>query len=616
MLAAARRSDRHASRAARTLVLVAASVLALTGRADEPVGDDRAFAAGLTAFAAECDAAGDAGLAAEVRRHAVLRRSDRLELFLPPTDPPAGRDRTTAPAARWQALRRARADALLTVAATEAAAGRADVAVRRLYEAVWIDPDHATAREMLGFRPDVRGGWTRGEKDARVETRRSRHGDYGWAAGTHHRIESPHFKIDTNTSAADGRALAGTLERALELWRQVYVWRWDRRGEVADAIVRRRPLPFPRVVHDVTLFADREEYLARLAKDVRGIDRSVAIYSDVKRTMFLAGGTATPEATATTYHEACHQFFQEDGESAPAIGREANVWAIEAVAIAFESVRPEGGYFVVGGFDAPRLQVARYRRYLLQQWIPPTELAALGLETLREAEDLPLVYAQAGGMAQLILAPRTRAEVRDRFARYVQAVYAGRDRGSSWAEVGLDDETLLAGYDRLLAVTDADLADLAAADRPVRELVLARTAVTDAGLARLPGAGALTWLDLSFTATDGSGLVRLPELEALERLSLEGTRITDATLAALLPRCPALTELDLSGTAVTDAGLPAVRSRGRLRSLWLTGTGVTGDGLARLTSLGELTHLDVGGTRVAPADWARLRPSWPKLETP
>jgi hypothetical protein len=101
----------------------------------------------------------------------------------------------------------------------------------------------------------------------------------------------------------------------------------------------------------------------------------------------------------------------------------------------------------------------------------------------------------------------------------------------------------------------------------VRAVSLANAPVTDADLlawADHPEPLALVRvLDLSGTRVTGERLGPvLAAMSHLRELDLAGTPLTDAGLEAL-PVCPSLTRVDLSGTAVTDAGVrraPLVRN--------------------------------------------------------
>ena len=67
----------------------------------------------------------------------------------------------------------------------------------------------------------------------------------------------------------------------------------------------------------------------------------------------------------------------------------------------------------------------------------------------------------------------------------------------------------------------------------LQTLVLAGTAVSDAGLAKLSGMVQLQWLDLGFTKVTDAGMERLKGLNRLQWLDLPGTKVTDAGLTQL-----------------------------------------------------------------------------------
>jgi Leucine-rich repeat (LRR) protein len=101
----------------------------------------------------------------------------------------------------------------------------------------------------------------------------------------------------------------------------------------------------------------------------------------------------------------------------------------------------------------------------------------------------------------------------------------------------------------------------------LRRLYLARTRVTDAGLAHLAGL-------------------------RLERLSLWHTKITDAGLP-VLGRLSSLRALDIHGNPITDDGLAHLSNLNRLQLLNLRQTRVTGTGAKHLEPLRSLRYLEL-----------------------
>jgi hypothetical protein len=124
--------------------------------------------------------------------------------------------------------------------------------------------------------------------------------------------------------------------------------------------------------------------------------------------------------------------------------------------------------------------------------------------------------------------------------------------------------------------------------RPVVEIALGGTAVSDADLARLEC---------------------FPELETL---ALFDSGIGDAGIAHLKPLAN-LRTLYLGRTKVTDAGLDALAGMTQLKTLGLSDTRVTDAGLLRLTHLDQLASVNLRRTPTTEAGVRKLKESLPKL---
>jgi YHS domain-containing protein len=101
------------------------------------------------------------------------------------------------------------------------------------------------------------------------------------------------------------------------------------------------------------------------------------------------------------------------------------------------------------------------------------------------------------------------------------------------------------------------------------------------------------WLNLARTDITDEGLAHLSDLTRLERINLSQTKITDQGLRSL----KAITELrvlNLFGTAVTDAGLDSLSSHPHLERLYLWGTKVTPAAAARFKNAHPRTEVDLG----------------------
>jgi hypothetical protein len=152
------------------------------------------------------------------------------------------------------------------------------------------------------------------------------------------------------------------------------------------------------------------------------------------------------------------------------------------------------------------------------------------------------------------------------------------------------------------AVTDVGLKELAPLEN-LTALFLLRTEVTDTGLKELAQFKNLTVLYLNRTQVTDAGLKEVALLKNLAELHLPDTQVTDTGLKELAP-LKNLTTLNLSYTQVTDAGLKELAPLKNLTKLYLRGTQVTDPGLEGLAPLKNLTTLHLNGTN----------PSWTRAD--
>ncbi|MBE2284425.1 MAG: hypothetical protein IAE77_13290 [Prosthecobacter sp.] len=108
--------------------------------------------------------------------------------------------------------------------------------------------------------------------------------------------------------------------------------------------------------------------------------------------------------------------------------------------------------------------------------------------------------------------------------------------------------------------TDAGLDALAPIADKIASLDLARTKVTDAGLAKVAGMKGLKELHLEGTTIGDAGLDQLKGLSELEYLNLYNTKVTDAGIAKLAGLAK-LNALYLWQSGVTKAGVAALKAK-------------------------------------------------------
>ncbi|MFO0900560.1 MAG: hypothetical protein U0836_24280 [Pirellulales bacterium] len=146
-----------------------------------------------------------------------------------------------------------------------------------------------------------------------------------------------------------------------------------------------------------------------------------------------------------------------------------------------------------------------------------------------------------------------------------------------------------------LPASDEDLAQLRGL--PTLFWIVAKTAISDSGVAHFATLPRLTMLDLRGRGITDEGARALSACQRLHWLKLHGTSITDEGLAAI-SRCASLGELRLPGAAISDAGLPHLARLPALRTLDLSGTQIGDAGVAHLQLVPQLSSLDLSGTRI------------------
>ncbi|MEZ5387207.1 MAG: c-type cytochrome domain-containing protein [Prosthecobacter sp.] len=119
---------------------------------------------------------------------------------------------------------------------------------------------------------------------------------------------------------------------------------------------------------------------------------------------------------------------------------------------------------------------------------------------------------------------------------------------------------------------------------------------TDAGLdAIAPIADKLSSLDLARTKITDAGLAKVAAMKNLQELHLENTAISDAGLDHL-KGLASLEYLNLYNTKVTDAGIAKLAGLGKLKALYVWQSGVTKAGVAALKTKLPLAHINNGWT--------------------
>lgn len=575
------------------------------------------FIAQLEALAAKCDELGMAPQAERTREIIAPRQSGRIVLFVAEQDSAKraqadGNERVRQWREKLASLRAAYADSLYALSLEAAADQQGQLALRLMYEVLRENPDHLEAKRLLGFSRRVM-------RSVKPRAPSGDHREFGWRGGRYWELDSRHFHIESNLSAAACQELAGELEQLHDVWLQLFYPVWAKDEIIAGRFAGQEEIDLirPRRFR-VVLFKDRDEYLRQLSKTQKNVGVSSGIYFDEQKVSILAGGADAKKST--WFHEITHQLFQEYLEAPTGVAKERNIWMVESVAQFMESLVLKDGCATLGGYDADSLQFARFRTRGGDFRMPLAQLTALGREPLQEHADIRRIYSQMAGLGHFFMEGR-QGELRYPFLKTLLAVYQGRDEADTLiASLGksvspaadLTYEALDQQYYDFLDVTDEMIARTPP-NPAIRGLSLRKTSVTDAGLAAFSRCDKLQWVDLSLTAAGDQGVAAFPASKELTTLFLEHTRISDAGVEHTL-RFPALEELYLSGSSITDDGASKLAGLKKLRILDLSGCPLTDACLPALASLKQLETLDTSGTRISRDSLAKLKRSLPKLK--
>lgn len=165
----------------------------------------------------------------------------------------------------------------------------------------------------------------------------------------------------------------------------------------------------------------------------------------------------------------------------------------------------------------------------------------------------------AGGAPPVLLAMAEAAGQAD--PAVAEAMKKINGSGASLAPIAADAKELrFTALNVARDYTDASLKDLEPVAGKIVALDLAKTKITDAGIATIARMTALRELHLENTAVTDAGAAQLKTLANLEYLNLYGTKVTDKTLTELAGLAK-LKALYLWQSGVTKAGVDAFKAK-------------------------------------------------------
>ena len=434
------------------------------------------------------------------------------------------------------------------------------------------------------------------------------HAITGWRGSSYEWIRTPHFDIASRGSKADAAMLAELCEQVYAVWQQIFFPYWANDYKQSGAPSQLTKMPF-----QVVLFSNKREYEETLKRQVPNVDLSTGYYSQNTRHSFFYFDQS--KSYATLVHELTHQFFAEatstnlefDPDSSPGF------WVAEGVALYMESmsIRELGPAILVdvGGWDAPRLQSARFHFLRNETWLTIETFGKLTGTGFRKPDDIALRYSFAGGLFHRWMDSGDSS--RKQIIQHLRYLYF--QDVDSYLEPW-DDKDLPKTYGEYMQSGPKHTSDyLPYINRP--DLVLSRCELDSERLIQLfSRRSKWNWVDLSFNAIDDTAITSDQFRLDVVRLSLENTQVTDQSLEVIF-QMPKLEELDMSNCPITDLGIKKLVGNRTIRTLWLSGTKITDESLKILESCTRLEAVHVDRTEITLDAWERLLKLKPRLRS-
>ncbi|MGB1926746.1 MAG: hypothetical protein ACPHL6_09455, partial [Rubripirellula sp.] len=413
----------------------------------------------------------------------------------------------------------------------------------------------------------------------------------GWQPGTFAQVETSHFSIYSTADEATTRRVAEDLERSFWAWTQLFFPLWEAAAQVTAAfsaqspdqttvgfLSSNRPRLTSRRQFQVVLLKNVEQYRKTLEAEGSGIEQSTGFYSDTLRTIFLYG--SDDDAAETRRHELTHQLFREAtrsslGQTTP--GERTDFWLVEGIAGYMESMTVGERVATIGGWDASRLQYARYRVLAGGDLMPPAELMSDGHQQAQQRSDLVRWYSHSIAHVHTLM-DGGNDQARSWLYQRLSSLYRSRSPMPLLKDRDAIESRILRSWgqdlQRYLQLNDKQLSENPPSD-PLRVLCLNGCEVTKDGLEFIPASREMTWLDLARLPVGNLSVKRLiPEPTMLEQLTLEVTKVDDS-LGSWVRQARRLRELDMSWTVVGDEFLQSIAGFEDLSVLWMTGTRLT-----------------------------------------
>uniref|UniRef100_A0A7C2JZU6 DUF1570 domain-containing protein n=1 Tax=Schlesneria paludicola TaxID=360056 RepID=A0A7C2JZU6_9PLAN len=319
------------------------------------------------------------------------------------------------------------------------------------------DPDHAKARELLGY-VQYKDAWVTPFARKMLLKGYVWHEEFGWLPKGHlpryvngerfvdgrwmsatkeaeirrdfsraWEINTDHYRIRTNYSLERGVELGRALEEFYEFFHQTFAGFFNdpeqlqRLFDGTSPAVNRNGKQY--LVH---YYRTREEYVERLEGAFPQIRVTNGIYLTGDRTAHFYHDPANNHE-ATLFHEGTHQLFFESSPQNRPIGEDAHFWIIEGIACYMESFRRDAGEFSVGDPQYIRFAGARMNALDQNYYVPFQEFDAMGMRDFQYSSMLVKNYTQAAGLAHFFM-QYDNGRYRDALVTHLAQLYSASAR--------------------------------------------------------------------------------------------------------------------------------------------------------------------------------------------
>ena len=574
---------------------------------------DRELADDLQELANWCRSA---GLPDQVETtFSLYQKRDLGRMYVFPAQENAGVVPEAGRLGEWQTklneIRRQHADRIYELAKRAAKIGQGGVAFRLLHEVLYLEPDRADVRRMLGHKKQD-DGWRVASEKISVRKTRKAHPQFGWPGGQYLIVRTPFFEIESNANEERTVALAEKLERWHTIWRQVFFDYWSNPRVTKKMFDGQSKITFRSSKrYRVVFFQNQQQFAKQLGRFVPGVAASSGYYSSSQRVAYFPDGDLRTQDTWR--HEMTHQLFRESIRTKGEPFEDQFIWLDEGIATWFESLTDFGDYVTIGGFDSRRVQYARIRRFSEDFYIPLKELTSLGRISLQKHPELVRIYSQSAGVAEMLMNDEAGAMAKD-VTDFLRLIYAGKLRPGSFEKiVGKSWSELDQRYPEFLSVNAEQVKSHLSQPLTRTELSLPNGQLDLEAFEAIGQCHNLQWLDVSRNLVNAPHVMALNDCDQLNQLFLVGCVLDSAAFRAM-QNLASLTELELSGSNLNDEHLTELAKLSDVTTLRMTATSVSDFGIRKLATLRALKQLDVSQTNVTEAGIQDLQRSLPNLQ--